>query len=217
VIHIQPKNGANNPHWVAAGLVDVIDSGCGLALMSPLKPGSTVFVRGRLGQNRGAENFEAGVRWCVGKTDGTYRAGLEFLGERSTFPLDEQPDGPDKLDCYEVMQLSPNADRNVISRAYRKLALRYHPDNTETGNSEIFIRLSRAYQILSDPKKRAHYDRNARAGNRPRWKSSDPASASAGRAGREREHLDIKYGGEWERFRPSVGALRGWDAALQRS
>jgi curved DNA-binding protein CbpA len=38
------------------------------------------------------------------------------------------------------------------------LAFRYHPDNTKTGNSEMFIRLSEAHQILSDPEKRASYD-----------------------------------------------------------
>jgi len=58
------------------------------------------------------------------------------------------------LDCYKVLQLSPNADAATISRVYRMLAFRYHPDNTETGNHELFIRVSQAYQILSGPESR---------------------------------------------------------------
>jgi curved DNA-binding protein CbpA len=53
------------------------------------------------------------------------------------------------------MQLSPNADAETVSRVYRLLAFRYHPDNKETGNSEMFLRLSEAHEILSDPEKRA--------------------------------------------------------------
>jgi DnaJ-class molecular chaperone len=73
------------------------------------------------------------------------------------------------LDCYEVMQISPNANPDAISRVYRMLALRYHPDNAETGNSEKFIRLSEAYQILSDPEKRASYDMRHRDAMRLLW------------------------------------------------
>ena len=142
VIHIEMKDGVNGPHWVTGDLVDIIDSGCGLALPAPLTPGSTVLVRGKWSQNRAADQSKAGVRWCVRRTDGTFRAGLQFV------PDEERTNSrnPDKLDCYEVMQLSPHADRNIISHVYRMLALRYHPDNAETGNSEKFIRLSKAYQ-----------------------------------------------------------------------
>jgi len=161
VIHLETKDGLGNPRWVSANLVDVMGGGCGLALMTLLKSGSTVVVRGRLGEDRTANHLKAWVRWCVGRTDGTFRAGLEFLESRSTANLDEENGNsahPDTLDFYEVMQLSPNADADTISRVYRMLAFRYHPDNKETGNSEMFIRLSTAYQILSDPEKRANYD-----------------------------------------------------------
>ena len=168
VIHVETKDGLGDSRYVIANLVDVIGGGCGLALMTMLQPGSTVVLRGRFGENRTLDYLKAGVKWCVQKTDGTFRVGLEFLDNASTFTLDEEqadcitPAGSQlagsQLECYEVMQLSPNADAETVSRVYRMLAFRYHPDNKETGNSEMFLRLSEAHQILSDPEKRANYD-----------------------------------------------------------
>jgi hypothetical protein len=156
------KDGLGNPQWVKANLVDVLGQGCGLALMTRLKSGSTVVLRGKFGEKRPVENLKAGVRWCVGKTDGTFRAGLEFLDGRATLDGDNAV----ALDCYEVMQLSPDADAKMIARTYRTLAFRYHPDNAETGNAEMFLRLSEAHQILSDPQKRPAYDARYRYSQR---------------------------------------------------
>ncbi len=128
VICIKTKDRMGRPSRVSAAVVDVIEGGFGVNLRTPLQPGSLVVV---------GEHVEAEVRWCVQKSDGTFRAGLQNS----------------RLDCYEILQLSPNADGETISRVYRLLAARYHPDNRETGNSEKFLRLSEAYQILSDPAK----------------------------------------------------------------
>jgi hypothetical protein len=160
---------------VTAEVVDVIDGGCGVNVRTPLEPGSAVVV---------GEHIEAEVRWCVQKPDGTFRAGLEHS----------------RRDCYEVMQLSPRADAETISRVYRLLASRYHPDNHETGNSEKFIRLAEAYGILSDPEKRARYDGGNCQGERR--KRIDGSSRQSRRKG--------------DKLRPSVGALRGWDSALRQ-
>jgi curved DNA-binding protein len=194
VIRIEMKDGMGNPRWVTADLVDIIEGGFGLALRAPLKPGSTVVVRGKLGENRTSDSVKVGVRWCTESVDGAYRAGVEFLDRGSTFTLDEEETNtinPDTLDCYEVMQLSPNADADTIARVYRMLALRYHPDNTETGNSEMFVRLSEAHQILSDPEKRAAYDVRHGETKRLRWKIFDQASASVGSEGEKRKRLGI--------------------------
>jgi len=61
-------------------------------------------------------------------------------------------------DYYEVLELSPAAEAETIHRVYRLLAARYHPDNTQTGDSRKFLLLQRAHEILSDPAKRAAYD-----------------------------------------------------------
>jgi hypothetical protein len=193
VIHVETKDGMGDSHYVIANLVDVIGGGCGLALMAMLKPGSTVVLRGKFGENRTLDYLIAGVKWCTAQTDGTFRAGLEFLDHCSTFILDEEHTdciNSVALDCYEVMQLSPNADAETVSRVYRLLAFRYHPDNTETGNSEMFIRLSEAHQILSDPEKRASYDAAHRGAKRPGGKNFGEASTSAASDREKRRNLE---------------------------
>ncbi len=64
---------------------------------------------------------------------------------------------------YEVLQVSPKADQETIDRVYRLLAKRYHPDNNGTGDARIFDILTKAYRVLSDPKKRAEYDAHSGA------------------------------------------------------
>ena len=68
------------------------------------------------------------------------------------------PDPEVSVDLYEVLQISPSADLETIQRVYRLLALRYHPDNKETGNPSEFELVLKAYRVLSDPETRASYD-----------------------------------------------------------
>lgn len=62
------------------------------------------------------------------------------------------------VDYYEALQISRNADPEMIHRVYRLLAQRFHPDNQETGSSERFREICDAYVVLSDPERRAKYD-----------------------------------------------------------
>ncbi len=61
-------------------------------------------------------------------------------------------------DFYELLQVSVNADPEMIHRIYRILAQRFHPDNGATGDAERFRAITDAYQVLSDPERRARYD-----------------------------------------------------------
>ena len=61
-------------------------------------------------------------------------------------------------DFYELLQISPNADSETIHRVYRFLAARVHPDHMQDGDSGIFLQLKTAYDVLSDPVRRAAYD-----------------------------------------------------------
>ncbi len=64
-------------------------------------------------------------------------------------------------DYYAILGLDKNASEEDIKRAYRKLAMQYHPDRNpgDKAAEEKFKEINEAYQVLSDPQKRAHYDR----------------------------------------------------------
>jgi hypothetical protein len=62
------------------------------------------------------------------------------------------------VDFYEILQLSPRADRDTIERVFRHLAKRYHPDNRDSGHAETFSQIAEAYRVLGDPEQRARYD-----------------------------------------------------------
>ena len=68
---------------------------------------------------------------------------------------------------YNVLGIERNADQNEIKKAYRKLAMEYHPDRNpgDKKAEERFKLISEAYAILSDPQKRAEYDRFGKAGS----------------------------------------------------
>ena len=63
-----------------------------------------------------------------------------------------------EVDYYELLQISRHADLETIYRVYRIMAARFHPDNPRTGNTETFLLLKRAYEVLVDPERRAKYD-----------------------------------------------------------
>lgn len=80
----------------------------------------------------------------------------------------------DKRDYYEVLGVSKEAPIDEIKKAYRKLALQYHPDrNKEPGAEEKFKELSEAYAVLSDAEKRKKYDQFGHAGVEGRWTQED--------------------------------------------
>ncbi|WP_462218061.1 DnaJ domain-containing protein [Mycoplasmoides genitalium] len=65
-----------------------------------------------------------------------------------------------KRDYYEVLGITPDADQSEIKKAFRKLAKKYHPDrNNAPDAAKIFAEINEANDVLSNPKKRANYDK----------------------------------------------------------
>lgn len=63
-------------------------------------------------------------------------------------------------DYYKVLGVAKTATDDEIKKAYRKMALRYHPDKNKTiGAEEKFKEVAEAYEVLSDKKKRDVYDK----------------------------------------------------------
>ena len=71
----------------------------------------------------------------------------------------------EKRDYYEVLGLSKGASEDDIKKAYRKLAKQYHPDVNKAADAEAkFKEINEAYEVLSDPQKKATYDQFGHAG-----------------------------------------------------
>lgn len=83
-----------------------------------------------------------------------------------------------KRDYYEVLGISREATEQEIKSAYRKLAVRYHPDKNpgDKDAEEKFKEAAEAYSVLSDPDKRARYDQFGHSGLQGGFSGFDPAT-----------------------------------------
>lgn len=72
---------------------------------------------------------------------------------------------PDK-EYYDLLEIPQNADIDMIKKAYRKMAIKYHPDKNPNNKQaeETFKKIGEAYEILSDPEKRKIYDNYGKDG-----------------------------------------------------
>lgn len=194
VIRLELRDGMGNARNITADLVDWSETGLSVTLVAPIKPGAIILVRGKLGDERVEISRRATILWCNEDPKGGYRMGLEFVdaaagsngnsnhhsSQQSDFKSHNVTSDFQDLDYYEIMQLSPNADTETVHRVYRLLAQRYHPDNAETGNAELFVQLTEAFQTLSDPEKRAAYDARHSSQKKLRWKIFDQAVVATG-------------------------------------
>ena len=75
-------------------------------------------------------------------------------------------------DYYEVLGLAKPSDEKAIKKAYRKLAVKHHPDknpNDKDAAEERFKKITEAYSVLSDPEKKKVYDQFGKAGLDPSY------------------------------------------------
>ena len=112
-------------------------------------------------------------------------------------------------DYYKTLGVEKTAATDEIKKAYRKLAMQYHPDQNpdDVGAEEKFKEINEAYQVLSDDDKRAHYDRLGSAysnwsqgGQRPsgfdwgQWGYGQPGGAQGGAPGGMRVEFEGDLG-----------------------
>jgi len=120
----------------------------GIAFTSPIDIpiGTTVYIAAN-------DAFPARyslVRHCTRNGD-EYAIGVEL-------DTHQPPSNAEIENHYEFLQISHSAQPGTIHRVFRYLAGLYHPDNPQTGDPDRFLKLNRAYRILSDPERRAAYD-----------------------------------------------------------
>jgi len=81
---------------------------------------------------------------------------------------------PEKKDYYEILGVPKDSSEKDLKGAYRKLAMKYHPDRSEEPDAEEkFKELSEAYAVLSDPEKRQKYDQFGHAGINSQYSQED--------------------------------------------
>lgn len=104
-----------------------------------------------------------------------------------------------KRDYYEVLGVKKTATAAEIKSAYRKLALKFHPDrNKETGAEDKFKEINEAYQVLSDAKKKQTYDQFGHA-------AFDPSSGMGGGQGPFGGFGGQAGGFDWSSYSSSAG------------
>ena len=200
VLRLELKDRNGNSRWITADVIDTSEGGVGICLATPISPGVKLIARGNFGGERGSSEVRAEVKYCCERSNGTFRAGLEFLVPEAAGPSQQEntsnagsapPAASETSDYYEMLELSPNANVETVNRVYRILAQRYHPDNTATGNSELFVRLCNAYRVLSDPEQRAKYDATRSSTRKLQWKIFDQTRLAAGPEAEKRKRQGI--------------------------
>jgi hypothetical protein len=173
---------------MAAKLLDFSEEGMCVEIKSQLSEGSLVEIVGEITRADGPQPLDrlGFVRRCVAAENGRFVAGV-FLRRETTKTTPNY---------YEFLQISPNAEPDTISRVYRFLASRYHPDIPETGDADKFVLLKQAYDVLTDPERRAEYDATYKKQARepvPLSNSVDFMSTSDGELNRRVAVLALLY------------------------
>lgn len=187
-LEVSWQDGQGNSRTLSVHAIDLSNSGIRVESSEPIEEGTEVYVRAERYGLTGATS----VRHC-GRRGSKYVLGLEFCPDSSST---DSEDAELFVDYYELLQISPNAEPDTIHRVFRIMAARSHPDNKETGNSEKFLLLTKAYTVLSDPARRAAYDerhRDRRAQPLPVFGLKEFAEGLEGEVNRRLGILSLLY------------------------
>jgi len=97
-------------------------------------------------------------------------------------------------DFYKILEISRDADLNTIKKAYRRLALIYHPDKNKHSEAQSkFVAITEAYEILKDPQKRKLYDANFESAYNTKSATSENYEKSKAKWSEEAEQKAREY------------------------
>ncbi len=116
----------------------------------------------------------------------------------------------DKRDFYEVLGIQKGASEDEIKKAYRQMAKKYHPD-LHPGDKEAeahFKEVNEAYEVLSDPQKKARYDQYGHAGVDPNFGAGYPGGAGG---------VDVDFGDIGDIFSSIFGGGFGGGGARRQN
>ena len=134
------KDEAGQRRFECGRLIDHSASGAGIGSPEPLAASSGLIVRAP-GIGKLAYSVIRSCSWH--RTQ--YHLGVEFVEIASVEPSSRTIEP----DFHQLIRAGVAGNSEQVDRLYRTFAFRYHPDNRETGSSEIFLRISGIYQIIS--------------------------------------------------------------------
>jgi hypothetical protein len=192
-LRIQPLNGSMGAP-LGAVLLDISEWGLSVETGVPLETGTILRVSGKIHNIVGRKPLENTYRvcWCSATQAASWRVGLAPETPAQQPPRAEVHESTGEfVDCYEALQLSPRADAETIHRVFRALAQRFHPDNQETGDQELFRQALNAYRTLSDPEQRAAHDARLQYTRQSRLKIFEHWQSARGGEAEKRKRQSI--------------------------
>lgn len=159
---------------IRAKVVDFNETGIRIHLSLPLRVNQVIVVKSQGVEVVPARCANARVVDCRALAGTGYTAGL-------TFESEENSGSAPGTDYYEILQVHAKAETQTIHRIYRVLAQRFHPDNAHSGDAKMFQAIGEAYQVLSDPQKRAAYDMQLESQRKFKWRVFDQREAVPGK------------------------------------
>ena len=83
---------------------------------------------------------------------------------------------------YDLLEIKPDASPEIVRAAYKAQAKKYHPDSQNTGDTEYMKKINEAYEVLSDPERRAAYDRDLKEGRAGTGQEGETANNTDGQS-----------------------------------
>lgn len=194
-VKLRPLDGSGGG-WISAVLVDTADAGIGVQGRYLIQVGTRVLLdpSDEMKSAIGPLPPRGRVAWSRRTNSGLYRFGVAFElpGATADDPgVQAATINDGSVDYYELLQVHPRANAEMINRAYRLLAQIYHPDNQSTGDEEKFRQLVAAYKILNDETARAAYDLARNASLKSVWSVFKNSAPVTGMAGERRKRQGI--------------------------